>query len=71
MKINVSGIFAHPGDAEITCAGSLFLLKKAGYSIHIADIASVDKGTTVHSREEIISIRNTEARETASLNGRT
>ena len=71
MNKTVLGIFAHPDDAEIICAGTLSRLKKAGCSIHIATIASGDKGTSVHSREEIISIRNTEAGKAASLIGGT
>ena len=31
MEKNVLGIFAHPDDAEIVCAGTLSILKKAGY----------------------------------------
>ncbi len=67
MKKNALGIFAHPDDAEILCAGTLSLLKKAGWTIHIATMAQGDKGTAVHSREDIIRIRGEEARESAAL----
>jgi len=71
MVKNVLGIFAHPDDAEILCAGTLSLLKKAGCSIHIATMALGDKGTTTHTREEIARIRNAEARKSAGLIGGT
>ena len=65
------GIFAHPDDAEIVCAGTLSLLKKAGWSIHIASMAPGDKGTTEYSREEISRIRKLEAAASAELLGAT
>ena len=67
MKKIALGIFAHPDDAEIVCAGTLSLLKKAGWSIHIASMTPGDKGTTEYSREEISRIRKSEAVEAASL----
>ncbi len=69
MGKTVLGIFAHPDDAEILCAGTLSLLKKAGWSVHIATVALGDKGTATHSREEIIRIRNKEAIKSAELIG--
>jgi len=63
------GIFAHPDDAEFMCAGTLSLLKKAGWDIHIASITNGDKGTTVFSREEISSIRKEEAARSAQVLG--
>ncbi|MCX6222665.1 MAG: PIG-L family deacetylase [Bacteroidia bacterium] len=67
MEKIVLGIFAHPDDAEILCAGTLSLLKKAGLSVHIATIASGDKGTAEYSREDISKIRKSEAAEAAKL----
>jgi LmbE family N-acetylglucosaminyl deacetylase len=61
MTKNVLGIFAHPDDAEIICAGTLPLLKKHGWSVHIATMAKGDKGTYDRSREEISLIRKAEA----------
>jgi LmbE family N-acetylglucosaminyl deacetylase len=71
MEKIVLGIFAHPDDAEILCAGTLSLLSKAGWSVHIATVGNGDKGTTTHSRDEIISIRSAEARKSAELIGAT
>jgi LmbE family N-acetylglucosaminyl deacetylase len=71
MVKNVLGIFAHPDDAEILCAGTLSLLKKAGCSVHIATMAMGDKGTTVHTQGEIARIRDAEARKSAEIIGGT
>ena len=71
MDKNVLGIFAHPDDAEILCAGTLSLLKKAGWNVHIATMAKGDKGTTQHTREEISRIRKAEAIKAAGLIGGT
>ena len=68
---NVLGIFAHPDDAEIICAGTLSLLRKAGWSVHIATMATGDKGTAEYNREEIIRIRKAEAVKAAELIGGT
>ena len=67
MEKIVLGIFAHPDDAEIMCAGTLSLLKKAGWIIHIATMAPGDKGTTEYSREDISRIRKSEATTAAKL----
>lgn len=69
MKKIVLGIFAHPDDAEFMCAGTLSLLKKAGWSIHIASLAAGDKGTQVYSRKEVSRIRKEEASKSAELIG--
>ncbi len=67
MKKTVLGIFAHPDDAEILCAGTLSLLKKAGWDVHIATMGKGDKGTAIHTREEITRIRNGEAQNAAAI----
>ncbi|MCK4919739.1 MAG: PIG-L family deacetylase [Bacteroidales bacterium] len=71
MEKTVLGILAHPDDAEILCAGTLSLLKNAGWSVHIATVAMGDKGTARHSRDEIIKIRNAEAKKSAAIIGGT
>jgi len=62
-------MFAHPDDAEFVCAGTLSLLKKAGWAIHIATMTPGDKGTAVYSREEISEIRKSEASRSAGILG--
>jgi len=67
MPKKVLAVFAHPDDVELMCAGTLALLKKKGCEIHIATMTPGDKGTAVHSVEEIIKIRKAEAIKSASL----
>jgi len=71
MKKIALGIFAHPDDAEMMCTGTLSLLEKAGWSVHIATMTPGDKGTAVYSREQLSSIRKTEAAKSAGLIGGT
>lgn len=71
MEKKVLSILAHPDDAEILCAGTLSLLAKAGWEVHMATMSKGDKGTAVHSREEIIRLRNGEAKVAAGLIGAT
>jgi len=67
MKKTALGFFAHPDDAELVCAGTLALLSKAGWEIHIATMTPGDKGTAELSREEISSIRKQEAKKAAGI----
>lgn len=67
MKNKALAVFAHPDDAEILCAGTLSLLQKSGWEIHIATMARGDKGSAIHEREEIIRIRNSEAKNAARV----
>ncbi len=69
MKKIALGIFAHPDDAEFLCTGTLSLLRKAGWDIHIATLAPGDKGTTKYSMKEISGIRKAEAARSAELLG--
>ena len=67
MNKTLLAIFAHPDDAEIVCAGTLLLMKEAGWSIHLATMTPGDKGSTEHTREEISRIRKAEADCSAKL----
>lgn len=69
MKKTVLAIFAHPDDAELMCAGTLSLLKQAGWIVHIATLTPGDKGTASLTREEISSVRKSEAANSAELLG--
>lgn len=63
-------IGAHPDDAEFFCTGTLALLEKKGWQIHIATMTPGDGGTVQYSREEISKIRRAEATKAAGiLNG--
>jgi len=67
MKKKVLGIFAHPDDAEIVCAGTLSLLHNAGWEVHIATMTMGDKGSAEYTREEISQIRTGEAKNSAQV----
>ncbi len=67
MEKIVLGIFSHPDDAEFICAGTLSLLKNAGYKIRIATLAPGDKGTAEFSKEKISRIRMAEGAKSAKL----
>jgi LmbE family N-acetylglucosaminyl deacetylase len=67
MRKTVMGIFAHPDDAELVCAGTLSLFQKAGWDVHIVTMARGDKGTAELSREEISRIRKAEAANSARM----
>lgn len=71
MNKTALGLFAHPDDAEFVCAGTLSLLAKAGWEVHIATMAPGDKGTAEYTREEISRIRKAEAARAAGLIGAT
>lgn len=63
----ILGLFAHPDDAEFMCAGTMALLHKKGWQIHIATMAPGDCGTVEYSREEISRIRRAEAAKAAGI----
>jgi LmbE family N-acetylglucosaminyl deacetylase len=50
---NAIAIAAHPDDIELMMAGTLLLLKRAGYQIHYMNLASGNLGSTEHSSEEL------------------
>lgn len=63
----VLAVGAHPDDVEISCAGTLKLLRDAGYEIHIATMTLGDCGSAVHSVDEIREIRREEAEAAAAM----
>ncbi len=67
LRKSVLALFAHPDDAEIMCAGTLFLLRKAGWSVHIATLTPGDKGTNEYTTREISRIRKAEAKKAVEL----
>ena len=70
MNKTVLCVTAHPDDAEFLCAGTLALLHRQGWQIHIATMTPGDCGTVQYSREEIGRIRKKEAANaTAILDG--
>lgn len=63
----VLAVGAHPDDVEISCAGTLKLLRDIGYEIHIATMTLGDCGSAVHSAEAIREIRRREAEAAAAM----
>jgi len=57
----ILAVGAHPDDVEFMCSGTLFLLRRLGYEVHVATLGNGDCGTAEHSREEISRIRRREA----------
>jgi N-acetylglucosamine malate deacetylase 1 len=64
-------VAAHPDDIEFGMAGTLVLLKQAGYTLHYLNIANGSCGTASQSRDEIVRIRTGEAQAAAQLIGAT
>jgi LmbE family N-acetylglucosaminyl deacetylase len=63
----VLSLGAHPDDAEFFCTGTLALLHKKGWQVHIATMTPGDCGTVQYSREEISRIRRAEAAKAAGI----
>ena len=66
--MRVLAVMAHPDDIEFTCAGTLVLLRRAGWDVHLATMTAGDLGTATLSRAAIARIRK-EAAASARLLG--
>lgn len=64
-------IGAHPDDIEFFMAGTLILLRDAGYAIHYMTLANGCCGTTQYDRQTITAMRRTEAAKAAASIGAT
>jgi LmbE family N-acetylglucosaminyl deacetylase len=64
-------IGAHPDDIEFMMAGTLMMLKEAGYDIHYINIANGNCGSVEYDAEETARVRKQEAQTAASLLGAT
>src|SRR5258707_12370869 len=67
--MRVLAVMAHPDDIEMTCAGTLVLLRRAGWDVHLATMPAGDLGTATRSRAAISRIRKKEAAASAKLLG--
>ena len=65
----VFAVGCHPDDIEFMMAGTLFLLKEAGCSIHYINVANGSHGTNDYGRRKIVKIRKTEAQNAAARLG--
>jgi LmbE family N-acetylglucosaminyl deacetylase len=62
-------IGAHPDDIEFYMAGTLLMLKQAGYETHYLNVASGNCGSAEYNGAMTRSIRHTEARAAAKILG--
>jgi N-acetylglucosamine malate deacetylase 1 len=65
----ILSIHAHPDDTEISCAGTLQLLKNKGYKIVIASMSGGGLGGINMSERKTVHTRVSEARQAASILG--
>ncbi|MFA5863702.1 MAG: PIG-L deacetylase family protein [Phycisphaerae bacterium] len=65
MSKKAFAIACHPDDIEFGMAGTLILLKNAGYEIHYMNVANGSCGTAVYDKDDIIALRTAEARTAA------
>jgi LmbE family N-acetylglucosaminyl deacetylase len=68
MKTAIA-IGAHPDDIEFYMAGTLLLLKQAGWNIHYFNIANGSCGSQVYNARQARAIRRAEARRAAGILG--
>lgn len=71
MKDNgrVLAVGAHPDDVEFTCGGTLALLSRKGYQVHIASMTAGNGGSQEKTAFEIGNIRRREAEQAAAVIG--
>ena len=65
----VFALACHPDDIEFMMAGTLFLLKEAGCTLHYMNLANGSCGTAELSIEKIVSVRRQEGLNAAALLG--
>src|SRR3982751_614681 len=68
MKTAIA-IAAHPDDIELMMAGTLLLLKKAGYKIHYLNLSSGNLGSTQYDSITTAKTRLEEAKKSAQILG--
>ncbi|MBW7938555.1 MAG: PIG-L family deacetylase [Candidatus Omnitrophica bacterium] len=69
MSRRALAVGAHPDDVELMMAGTLALLKVAGWEVAIGIIAKGDCGSKSLTRAEITSVRRKEAEKSAAVLG--
>ena len=67
--MRVLAVGAHPDDLEILCGGTLARFAREGHDVVMCHATTGDKGSFVHSSEEVSRIRVTEARRAAEICG--
>lgn len=62
-------IAAHPDDIEFVMAGTLLLLKEAGWQIHYLNLTDGDMGSTIMTAAQTARVRRKEAQAASKLMG--
>ncbi len=71
MTQTAFAIFAHPDDIELVAAGTLLLLKRAGWDIHYMNLSCGDLGSMTNNASDAARIRLGEAQNAAQILGAT
>jgi len=71
MSMTVFAVHTHPDDIEFVMAGTLFLLADQGCELHYMTVANGSCGTAEYPRDQIVEIREQEARAAADYLGAT
>jgi LmbE family N-acetylglucosaminyl deacetylase len=69
LKKAAIAIGAHPDDIEFYMAGTLLMLKKAGYETHYLSVANGSCGSAEYNGSTLKAIRSTESRAAAKILG--
>jgi LmbE family N-acetylglucosaminyl deacetylase len=67
--MRVLAVAAHPDDLELLCGGTLARFVAEGHEVVMCHVCAGDRGSFVHTSEEIAAIRLEEARRAAAVAG--
>lgn len=67
--MRVLAVAAHPDDLEQLCGGTLARFAAEGHTVTMCHVSRGDRGSFVHTMEEIAAIRHQEAKAAASIIG--
>ncbi len=67
----ILAVGAHPDDVEIMCSGTLLMLRRIGWEIHVASLTLGDCGSLEYSNQEVRRIRQREAQRACESLGAT
>ena len=69
--MRVLAIGCHPDDIEFLMSGTMFLLKRAGYQLHLMTVANGSCGSTTTDVAQTVAVRAAEAEAAADYLGAT
>jgi N-acetylglucosamine malate deacetylase 1 len=67
--MRVLAVGAHPDDLEILCGGTLARFVQEGHSVVMCHVTTGNRGSFVHTSEEVARIRSEEAKRAAEICG--